>query len=252
MPKFCPKCGKGLKPGKSSCTACGAKMKTRQAKTKTRQVRKTAPVPAPPPVKPVRAPAAPLPPPPPSKGGAGCGTGCLVGCLIVVLVVLLILGILIGVGYYFLFGMKKGEAGDYFDIDPKSKKEKTVKCGDSLACLENNLKKCAPAKGEADLGEFAEAEFEVLGFAEGSDSCVVFAKIIELNELPEGLDIIPGFLLDKVFEDLSFECLIPEKVYQKGIEDVGEYIGDNLVEACKGPLFDLAERFGVDLEDLED
>jgi len=242
MPKFCPKCGKGLKPGKKFCAACGAKMKARQT-------RKTAPAPAPRTVPP--RPIAPLPPPP-SRGGTGCGTGCLVGCLITVLVILLILGVLIGIGYYFLSGMKGGEAGEYFDIDPKSKKEKTIKCGDSLTCLEDNLEKCAPAKGEADLGEFAEAEFEVLGFAEGSDSCVVFAKITELKELPEGLNVIPDFLLDKVFEDLSFECLIPEKVYKKGIEYVGEYIGENLVEACKGPLFDLAEKFGVDLEDLED
>lgn len=239
MPKFCPKCGKNLKPGKSFCTACGVKMRKRQT-------RKTAP--------------APLSPPPASaptvasagkKGGAGCGTGCLIGCLIVALVALLILAGLIGTGYYFLSRMKKGEAGEYFDIDPKSKKEKTIKCGDSLTCLEDNLKKCAPAEGEADLGEFAEAEFEVLGFAEGSSSCVVFAKITELKELPEGLDVIPNFILEKMFEDLSFECLIPEKVYNKGIEDVGEYIGDNLVEACEGPLFDLAEKFGVDLEDLE-
>ena len=241
MPKFCPKCGKNLKPGKKFCVACGAKMRVKTV--------------------PPRPAVAPLPPPPTSapvvasagkKGGAGCGTGCLIGCLIVVLIVLLILAGLIGTGYYFLSRMKKGEAGDYFDIDPKSKREKTIKCGDSLACLEDNLKKCAPAKGEADLGEFAETEFEVLGFAEGSDSCVIFAKITELKELPEGLDVIPNFILGKVFEDLSFECLIPEKVYQKGIEDVGEYIGDNLVEVCEGPLFDLAEKFGVDLEDLED
>ena len=243
MPKFCPKCGKSLKPGKKFCVACGAKMKARQS-------RKTTPAPTPAPRTVPPRPAAPLPPS--SKGGAGCGTGCLIGCLIVVLVVLLILAGLIGTGYYFLSRIKKGEAGDYFDIDPKSKKEKTIKCGDSLTCLEDNLKKCAPAKGEADLGEFAEAEFEVLGFAEGSDSCVVFAEITELKELPEGLDVIPDFLLEKVFDDLSFECLIPEKVYQKGIEDVGEYIGDNLVEACEGPLFDLAEKFGVDLEELED
>ncbi len=240
MPKFCPKCGKNLKPGKKFCAACGAKMRTKQT-------RKTAPVSVPRTAPP--RPVAPLPPPP--KGGAGCGTGCLIGCLIVALVVLLILAGLIGTGYYFLSRMKQADAGDYFDIDPKSKKEKTIKCGDSLACLEDNLKKCAPAKGEADLGELAEAEFEVLGFAEGSDSCVVFAKITELKELPEGLDVIPNFILEKMFEDLSFECLIPEKVYQKGIEDVGEYIGDNLVEACESPLFDLAEKFGVDLEDIE-
>ncbi len=230
MPNFCPKCGKNLKLGAAFCTVCGAKMKTRVE----------APKPA----------VAPLPPPP-TKGG-GCGTGCLIGCLIVVLIFLLIIGSLIGFGWYFLSNMKKGEAGEYFDIDPKSEKEKTIKCGDSLTCLEDNLKKCAPAKGEADLGEFAQAEFEILGLAEGINSCVVFAKITELKELPEGLDVIPDFILEKMFEDLSFECLIPEKVYQKGIEDVGEYIGDNLVEACEGPLFDLAEKFGVDLDDLKD
>ncbi len=239
MPKFCNKCGKNLRPGATFCTACGAKMKRRAA----------APAPAP----------APLSPPPAfapagasaGKKGAGCGTGCLIGCLIVVLVFLLILAGLIGTGYYFFSKIKKAEPGEYFDIDPKSEKEKTIKCGDSLTCLEDNLKKCAPAEGEADLGEFAEAEFEVLGLAEGSSSCVVFAKITELKELPQGLDVIPNFILEKMFKDLSFECLIPERVYQKGIEDVGEYIGDNLVEACEGPLFDLAEKFGVDLQDIE-
>ena len=230
MPKFCPKCGKNLKPGATFCTVCGAKMRAK-------------PAPA--------APAAPSPSPSPSKRGAGHGTGCLIGCLIVILVVLLILAGLIGTSYYFLSSIKKDEPGEYFDIDPKSKKEKIIKCGDSLTCLEDSLKKCAPAKGEADLGEFAEAEFEVLGLAEGSSSCVVFAKINELKEVPEGLDVIPDFILEKVFEDLSFECLIPEKVYQKGIEDVGEYIGDNLVEACEGSLFDLAEKFGVDFENIE-
>lgn len=241
MPKFCPKCGKELKTRAGFCPSCGTKMKVKRA----------APAAAAQPARPAPRPAAPLPPPPP-KGGKGCGVGCAVGCLIVALVILLILAGLIGTGYYFLSKIKKGEPGEYFDIDPKSKKEKTIKCGDSLTCLEDNLKKCAPAKGEADLGEFAEAEFEILGLAEDSDSCVVFAKISELKELPEGLNVIPGFILEKVFEDLSFECLIPEKVYQKGVEDVGEYIGDNLVEACRGPLFDLAEKFGVDLEDLED
>ena len=178
-------------------------------------------------------------------------SGCLIGCLIVILVVLLILAILIGTGYYFLSGAKKGEPGDYFDIDPKSEREETIKCGDSLTCLQDSLKKCAPAKGEADLGKFADAEFEVLGLAEDSNSCVVFAEITEIKELPKRLDIIPDFILEKIFEDLSFECLIPEKVYQKGIEGVGEYIEDNLVEACEGPLFDLAEKFGVDLENIE-
>jgi len=237
MPKFCTKCGKNLKPGVTFCTACGAKMKIRQ-------VRKAAPVSPPPAFAPVGASAG-------KKGKLGCGTGCLIGCLITVLVTLLILAALIGTTYYFFSKIKKGEPGEYFDIDPKSEKEKTIKCGDSLTCLADNLKKCAPAKGEADLGEFAEAEFEVLGFAEDTNSCVVFAKIIEVKELPEGLDVIPDFILDKMFEDLFFECLIPEKVYTKGIEEVGEYIGDNLVEACEGPLFDLADSFGVDLEDLE-
>lgn len=169
-------------------------------------------------------------------------SGCLIGCLIIILVVLLILAILIGTGYYFLSRIKKSEPGDYFDIDPKSKIEKTIKCGDSLTCLEDSLKKCAPAKGEADLGGFAKAKFEVLGLAKDNSSCVVFVKISELKELPEGLDVIPNFILEKIVGDLSFECLIPEKVYQKGIEGVGEYIEDNLVEACEGPLFDLIEK----------
>ena len=130
MPKFCPKCGKSLKPGVTFCHACGAKIKTRAVVA----------VPVPPASAPAGASA--------GKKGGGCGTGCLIGCLIAALVALLILAGLIGTGYYFLSRMKKGEPGEYFDIDAKSKKEKTIKCGDSLTCLEDNLKKCAPAKAK--------------------------------------------------------------------------------------------------------
>lgn len=236
MPKFCPKCGKGLKPGTQFCAVCGARMRPKPAPKPVQQTVQT--------IQPV------APPPPPPKSGSGCGVGCAIGCLTIILVTLLILGILIGLVYYFFF-LRESEPGSYFDIDPKSKAEKTVKCDDSLSCLEDNLKKCAPAKGEADMGDFARAEFEILGLNSGSDSCVVYVKITEVKELPQGLDVIPNFILEGLFENLSLECLIPERVYNKGIDQVGDYVGENMYEACKGPLFDLAEKFGVDLEELE-
>jgi hypothetical protein len=33
------------------------------------------------------------------------------------------------------------------------------------------------------------------------------------------------------------------------MESIGNYIGENIYQACKGSLFDWAERFGVNLED---
>ena len=171
----------------------------------------------------------------------------MAGCLIVLLVFILILAILFGTLYYFLF-LREKEPGSYFDID--SGVGKTVDCEDSLSCIEDNLKKCLPAKGKTEMGDFAEVELEVLGTS-GGDACVVYAKIIEVNELPSGLDAVPDFMLEKMFENLSMECLVPEKIYKQGIDSIGDYIGENIYQACKGPLFDWAEKFGVDLEDID-
>lgn len=189
------------------------------------------------------APAAPVPP----KGGGGsrCGVGCAIGCLIMVLITLLILGALIGTGYYFLF-MREKEPGSYFDVDKKA--EKTVKC-DTASCLEENLKKCTPANGETEIGEFAEVEFEILG--QSGDFCVVYVEVTELKEIPSQLEVVPGFILEKLLENLTLECLIPERVYTQGIEEVGDYIGENLQVACKGPLFDLMDKFGIEIEEFK-
>ncbi len=221
MTNFCTKCGKGNRPGILFCTSCGARLKT----------------------KPVLVQKEPILNPPPPKG-SGCGAGCLIGCLIIVIVTIVILAAVIGIIYYYVFA-REVKPGSYFDVDPST--QKTVDCS-SLSCLDDNIKKCAPAKGEAEMGDFAVAEIEVLGTS--GSSCVVYAEITEIKELPPGLTGIPDFILDKMFTNLSLECLIPEKIYKQGLEEIGDYIGENMAEVCKGPLFDLAEKFGVDLEDI--
>jgi len=227
MPNFCTKCGKQAKPGIKFCVSCGGKLKTKS----------TSPSPPPPVVSP------PVVTPPRGKSG---GVGCLVGCLVIILVFILLVGGLIGAGYYFLSKLKKAEPGDYFEVDAKS--GETTSCGSSLSCIDESLKTCSSATGEANLGEFAEVEFEVLGTS--GSSCVVFVKIVDIKELPDELDLIPDFILNSMFKDLSMECLVPKTAYSRGMEYVGEYIGENMTEACKGPLFDMAEKFGIDLEDL--
>lgn len=234
MTNFCAKCGKKNKPGIKFCTFCGGKLKTKPTPT-SEALTPSAPV------------SAPAPPPPPPKQGSGCGTGCLVGCLIVLLVFILIFAILFGTFYYFVF-LREKEPGSYFDID--SDVGKTVNCKDSLSCLEDNLKECSPAKGKTEMGDFAKVELEILGTSKG-DSCVIYAKIIEINELPPGLDVVPDFLIEKMFENLSMECLVPEKIYKQGMDSVGDYIGENIYEVCKGPLFDWTEKFGINLEDID-
>lgn len=171
---------------------------------------------------------------------------CLVGCLVIILVSILFIGSLIGAGYYFLSKLKKAEPGDYFTVDSKS--EKTDLCGFSSSCIDEKLKTCSSATGKADLGEFVEIEFEILGTS--GNSCVIFAKIVDIKKLPDELDLIPDFMLNSMFKDLSMECLVPKTAYSKGMEYVGEYIGENMTEICKGPLFDMAEKFGINLEDL--
>jgi len=259
MAKFCPKCGKELKVGVKFCPSCGTTLKgqflkpsqekTKQAeqpekskKTKQSKKLKRAAVAPSRPAYPAYSPA----PSPKKSGGLGCGAGCGIGCLVVVIIVLLILGTLVGFGYYFLFVRDTGESGGYFDID-KDKVGKTVKCGDSIACLDTNLKECARAKGKTEIEDFAEVSFEVLGPSEDTkDSCVVFAEVDELKGSFSQLESLPSFLSDKITEDLSIECLIPEKVYTEGIEKTTEYIADNMFEVCRGKALDFLSKYGVE------
>ena len=46
----------------------------------------------------------------------------------------------------------------------------------------------------------------------------------------------------------KFECLIPSSIYEKGVEALGAYIEENMKEVCEGPLFDIADKFGIELE----
>lgn len=208
MPNFCTKCGKSIKAGGKFCTSCGS----------GHVAKKQAPPPPPPPPPPL--------PPPPIR--SGCGAGCAVGCLVVIIIIVLFLALIIGGGYYLLSKFKGAEPGDYFEVDNEDSKI------------------CERIEDEIELGEFATAEFEVLG-ASGKD-CVIFAKIVDIKKLPEGMDVIPDFILKMIFKDLSIECLVPQTIYKKGVESAGEYIGNNLTEACKGPLFDMAEKYDIDLE----
>jgi len=268
MSKFCPKCGATLKPGAKFCPSCGFSFEEKPEGKEAEHPQELEPKPEPeiepepesiqpieqvqPQPQPQPVPAGPDPyyvAPPPAKS-SGCGVGCLVGCLIALVVFLIIVGIIVAFVYYFL--TREKEPGSYFEIDSQSKGVKSVECT-SAACLENNLKICSPAQGETEIGDFAEAEFQILGKSEDNkDSCVVFFKITEIKEMPPGMDFIPKFVLEKMFDNLSLECLVPEKIYKQGIEEFGEYISENMVEVCKGPLFDVAEKFGVDLEDLKD
>ncbi len=252
MPKFCPKCGKKLKPGAKFCASCGAtpkaqtsksakpanKQKPKPKSTAKKSTPSTQSTPAPP-ARPVYQAA----PPQPKKGGMGCGMGCGIGCLIIAIIVFLIIAALIGVGYYFLF-MRESEVGGYFDIDKASKSQKVVKCDDSIACLDENLKKCVRAKGETEIGDFAEVDFKILGKSDGS--CVVFAEVTKIKDIPSQLEILPSFMLDKILESFSMECLIPKRIYTQGLEDTREYIADNMFDACRGRTIDLLKNLGVE------
>jgi len=168
---------------------------------------------------------------------------CLVGCLIYIIVSIFILIILIGVSYYFLSRIKNSEPGNYFQVDEEA--GPVEECGDSLSCIDKNLKECSRADGETDLGDFAKADFKIMG--KNGSSCVVFAEISEIKKLPEGTIPIPKLILDSAFVGLSMECLVPIESYTQGIEIVGSYIGDNFTTICKGPILDMTERFGIDL-----
>ena len=88
---------------------------------------------------------------PPKRSGRGIS--CLIGCLIIFLLFILITAVLIGVIYYFLF-LREKEPGSYFEVDFST--AKTVDCEGSLVCLDSNFKKCVPAKGTTDMGDFAQ------------------------------------------------------------------------------------------------
>ena len=252
MAKFCPKCGKKLKTGAKFCPSCGTTLKTKKAEQtkqseQTKQAKKSEQVEhskkvtaTPPPAPPVYQAAS---PPPPKKGGMGCRMGCGIGCLIIAIIVFLIIAALIGVGYYFLF-VRESEVGGYFDIDKTSKSQKVVKCDDSITCLDENLKKCARAKGETEIGDFAEVDLKILG--KSDSSCVVFAEVTKIKDIPSQLEIVPSFILDKILESFSMECLIPKKIYTQGLEDTREYIADNMFDACRGKTIDLLKKFGVE------
>lgn len=168
-----------------------------------------------------------------------------VGCSLVFLVVILILAGLICGGYYFLSRLKEVEPGDYFKVDDNGT---AVSCEGSSTCIDASLKTCVPAKGRTDLGEFAEIKFEILG--KSGTSCVVFAKIVDIKKVPDSLKTVPDLILKIVFEDSSMECLVPQEVYIEGLEKVGKYIGENMENICEGPLFDVAEKFNIDLKGI--
>lgn len=168
--------------------------------------------------------------------------GCLIGCLIVFLLFILLAAILIGTVYYFLF-LREKEPGLYFEVYPSALE--TVDCKDSFECLSDNLEKCAPAEGAAEMGELATAALKILG-ASQKDSCVVYVKILEVKKLPPELNAIPSFIVENMFENLSMECLVPKDVYQEGIEKTGDYIGANIYEICKSPLFDFMDKIGIE------
>ena len=167
----------------------------------------------------------------------------LLGCLVSSLVSFLIFLILIGGAYYFFTNMKKTEPGSYFQVDDEG--GIVSECKDSLDCLDEEVKECGKAKGITALGDFADVELEVLG--KSGTSCVVFGRIIEVKEIPVEVAYLPDVVLNELFKDLSMECLVPQEIYTGGIESIGVYIGDNTVEVCKGPLFDVADKFNIDL-----
>ena len=240
--KTSPKPKSASKPKPVSPKSKAPRSEAKRAAPPVRPVAPPSPVRPAPPVSPAR-PVYQAAPSPPKKGGMGCGMGCGIGCLIIAIIVFLIIAALLGVGYYFLF-VRESKVGGYFDIENSSKSQKVVKCDDSVACLDENLKKCARAKGETEIGDFAEVDFKILG--KSDDSCVVFAEVTKIKDIPSQLEILPSFMLDKILEGFSMECLIPEKTYTQGLEDTREYIADNMFDACRGKVIDLLKKLGVE------
>ena len=184
-------------------------------------------------------------PPKVKKQKSGCLT-CLFGFLIMNIIFLLIIGGLIWGAYYFLTNFKKAEPGDYFKVDNIN--DPVLDCKDSLSCVQESIENCKKAKGVSDLGDFAEMELEVVG--KSGTSCVVYAKILEIKELPESMSLIPSFVSDSVFKDLSMECLVPQSVYTQGIEKIGEYVKENSTESCKGSLIEMLDKLNIDLSKI--
>lgn len=236
MSKFCSKCGGELKQESKFCPACGSsKLRLEAVDLEPAQLE-------PEPVQPTVVASRPVPP----QRRSGCGIGCFVGCLVVVIIFLIIIAVLVGLFWYFF--LREREPGSYFEIDNASKEAAVVECTSAL-CLENNLKTCSPAEGETDIGDFAAAEIKILGKEKGSNSCIVYVKVMELKETPEELDAIPDFILETTMNNLSLECLVPSAEYKQGVEAVGEYVSENMINACKGPLLDFIDKFGIEVED---
>lgn len=237
MPKFCPECGKSLKPGAQFCPSCGGTIKT-EAVVRRKPVSR-------PQQRVVRPIARPVAPPPPPKKGGGCALGCGLGCLITLIVTLLVIGGLIGFGYYYFFVRDKG-GGNYFDIDAEDEAKKPEECGSSLNCLENNLKICDPAKGETEIEDAIEIELSVVGSS--GKSCVVYIEItnVDTDELPEQLEFlekIPSFIRGFILKSLHGECLVPQNVYTLGMEETMEYLGENMLDVCRGNLLDFFAKY---------
>ena len=148
--------------------------------------------------------------------------------------------------YYYFSNIKKVEPGHYFQ--PDNDWGVTSECEDSLDCLNEEIKECSKAKGTTTLGDLGTIELEVLG-KQGS-SCIVFGKMLEIKEIPVDTKMISEALIKDLFKDLSIECLIPREAYRAGIDGIGIYINEKLTEVCRGPLFDIADKFNIDLDNI--
>lgn len=179
------------------------------------------------------------------KEKSGC-TGCLIGFLIMNVISLLVIGGLIWGAYYFFTNFKKVEPGDFFEVDNPD--GPVIDCKDSLSCVQESIENCDKSKGISNLGDFAEIELEVVG--KSGTSCVVFAKILEVKKLPESMNLVPDFVSNSIFKDLSMECLVPYSAYSQGIEKMGEYVKENSTENCKGPLMDMVDKLNIDLSKM--
>ncbi len=163
-------------------------------------------------------------------------SGCLLFVLIAVLIFVLILVGVIIAAYYFLSEIKKAQPGDYFITD--NEPEPVIEC-QSNDCLEEGFKSCSHVKGDIKIEDLAYLEIESIG--KSGSSCVIFGRVKEL---------INSDIPNSIVKGLSLECLIPEDVYTKGLQEVGNYLNNNLTTSCKGPLFDVADKFNINLDEL--
>ncbi len=170
----------------------------------------------------------------------------LLGCLVSSLISFLISVLLIGGAYYYFTNFKKVEPGDFFKVDNPD--GPVIDCKDSLSCVQESIENCEKAKGISELGDFAEIELDIVG--KSGTSCVVFAKILEIKKLPESMSLVPDFVSNSIFKDLSMECLVPYSAYSQGIEKIGEYVKENSTENCQGPLMDMVDKLNIDLSKI--